>query len=145
MKYTNEVIINANIEKVVELFDNANNMYKWMEGIQSHEFIKGEPGAIGSTMNMHFKVGKNSFDILETILEKNLPDVFSATYETKYSKNTNAIRFEEIDSSTTKYFAETKVETRGLMMKVMTFFMPNMFKNQSQKYLDSFKEFVEKN
>ncbi len=145
MIYTNEVIINSPIDKVVRLFDNTENMYEWMEGVQSHDFIKGEPGAVGSTMNMHFKVGKNSFDILETILENNLPEVFAATYETKYSKNTNSISFVKVDEISTKYFVETKVETRGVMMKVMTFCMPNMFKKQSQKYLDSFKDFVEKN
>jgi len=35
MKYIAEVEIDKPVNKVVELFDNPNNMKKWMEGLQS--------------------------------------------------------------------------------------------------------------
>lgn len=35
MKYTAEIEINKPIDTVIELFDNPDNMGKWMEGLQS--------------------------------------------------------------------------------------------------------------
>ena len=37
MKYTLSVLINLPIDRVVELFDNDENLYKRMEGLESTE------------------------------------------------------------------------------------------------------------
>ncbi len=44
MQYTNEVIINLPVDKVVELFDNPDNMKYWQPGLVSFENISGTPG-----------------------------------------------------------------------------------------------------
>lgn len=44
MKFTTETDINKPTDKVIELFDNADNLSKWMEGLQSFEHISGTPG-----------------------------------------------------------------------------------------------------
>ncbi|MEM7797967.1 MAG: SRPBCC family protein [Chloroflexota bacterium] len=40
MKYSTEVVIDLPRERVIELFDNTENMYKWQNGLKSHEFLK---------------------------------------------------------------------------------------------------------
>lgn len=144
MKYSNQVIIDAPIDKVVELFDSTDNAYKWMEGLKKHEQIEGKPGEQNSKMKMYFDLGKNKIEIVETILERDLPRIFNADYYSNYSTNNVVVSFEELDSSTTRYNSETTVTTHGFMMKIMSWVMPGMFKKQSQKYMDDFKAFVER-
>ena len=143
MKYINEITINAPIEKVVHLFDDSENLEKWMTGLISIEHLSGDLGKIGSTYKLKFKMGKREMEMIETIQVKNLPDLFITTYDVKNVWNEVRTHFEKIDDSTTKYWTENEFKMKGFM-KLMAFFMPGAFKKQSQKYLVLFKEFVEK-
>ena len=44
MKYTREIVIELPRDRVIELFDDADNLSKWQEGLQSFEHVSGEPG-----------------------------------------------------------------------------------------------------
>jgi len=143
MKYTNEVIINAPREKVVELFDNPDNLAKWQPGFISMKHLSGESGKVGAKYQLHYKMGKREIEMVEIITERNLPDVFSATYEAKGVWNEVRNHFEERADGTTRYWTENEFKMSG-MMKIMAFIMPGMFRKQSQKYLDLFRDFVEK-
>ncbi len=143
MKYINEITINAPIEKVVHLFDDSENLEKWMTGLISIEHLSGDLGKVGSTYKLKFKMGKREMEMIETIQVKNLPDLFITTYDVKNVWNEVRTHFEKIDDSTTKYWTENEFKMKGFM-KLMAFFMPGAFKKQSQKYLVLFKEFVEK-
>ncbi|MFQ5507583.1 MAG: SRPBCC family protein [Planctomycetota bacterium] len=50
--YTVEVDIDLPRERVIELFDNADNLYKWQPGLQSFEHLSGEPGQPGASSRM---------------------------------------------------------------------------------------------
>jgi hypothetical protein len=88
MKYTTEVEINQPVQKVVELFDNPDNMKEWMEGLQSFETISGTPGHEGSKAKFIYKMGKREIEMIETITKRNLPKEFTGTYEAKGVFNT---------------------------------------------------------
>jgi len=143
MKYKNEVIINAPIDKVIELFDDADNLKKWQPGLISIDHLTGDYGQVGSTYKLKFKMGKRDMEMIETIKVKNFPDLFITTYDIKNVWNEVQTHFEKINDSTTKYWTDNEFEMKGFM-KIMAFVMPGVFKKQSQKYLDLFKEFVEK-
>lgn len=143
MKYTNEVIINADRATVVDMFDNEENIKKWQPGFISMERIEGEHGQVGSKYKMNYKMGKREIEMIETILEKDLPNKFVGTYEAKNVWNHIVNNFEEMPDGKTKYWTENEFKMSGFM-KIMAFFMPGAFKKQSQKYLVLFKEFVEK-
>ena len=83
MKYSKEIIIDLPREEVVKLFDSEENMYKWMEGLQSTEQLEGTPGQVGAKMKLSFKMGKREIDMVETITHRNLPEEFFGTYEAK--------------------------------------------------------------
>ena len=144
MKYSVEVEINQPIDKVVELFKDENNLFKWMKGLQSLEHLEGEPGKKGSTTKMVFKEGKRQIEMLETIVANKLPEEFSATYEAKGVHNLAKICFIAINENKTKYFTEQEFQLKGFM-KVFGFLMPGAFKKQTLKYLNMFKDFAEKN
>ena len=141
--YTNEVTIKAPRDKVVELFDSQDNLAKWQPGFISLSHISGEPGQVGAKSALKYKMGKREIEMVETITAKNLPELFSGTYEAKKVWNKVQNHFEIIDENTTKYWTENEFKMRGFM-KLMAFLMPGAFKKQSQKYLDLFKDFVEK-
>ena len=142
MKYTTEIEIDLPRNKVVELFDNPENMKKWMEGLQSFEHISGTPGQSGAKSKLHFKMGKRDIEMIETVTIRNLPDEFSGTYEAKGVYNVVKNKFIPISENKTKYITEQEFHFNGIM-KLMGFLMPGVFKKQSMKYLNDFKKFAE--
>lgn len=142
LKYSNEVIINRPIQEVVDLFDNPDNLSKWQPGFQSMEHLDGEYGMPGSTYQLKYKMGKRDVEMIETVLERNLPHQLITTYDAKNVWNKVDSRFESIDDNTTRYITHNEFKMTG-GMKIFMWLMPGMFKKQSQKYLDYFKAFVE--
>lgn len=143
MKYTQSIIINKPLDEVVQLFDSVDNLYEWMEGLQSFEPLTGTPGEVGSTAKLVFKMGKRELEMIETITAKNLPEEFSGTYDAKGVHNIVRNFFEQVDEHTTKHTADNEFQFKGFM-KVIAFLIPGAFKKQSYKYLQAFKDFAER-
>jgi carbon monoxide dehydrogenase subunit G len=143
MKYTLEIEINKPVDKVIELFDNADNMKKWMVGLQSFEHISGTPGQVGAKSLLKFKMGHRELEMIETVTVKNLPHEFSGTYEAKGAFNIVKNKFIELPGNKTKYVSEQEFQFHGFM-KLFGLLMPGAFKKQSMKYLTDFKNFVER-
>ncbi len=143
MKYTSQIEINLPIDKVIELFDNPDNMSKWMDGLQSFEHLSGEPGQPGAKSKLVFQMGKRTIEMIETITVRELPREFSGIYEAKGVWNSIKNTFEAIDPTKTLYKTENEFRMQGFM-KIIGFLMPGAFKKQSMKYLIDFKNFAEK-
>lgn len=142
MKYSTEIEINKPIDKVIDLFDNPDNMDKWMEGLLSLEPLSGTPGQPDAKSRLKFKMGKREIEMIETIISRNLPDEFSGTYEAKGVFNIVKNRFIKLSETKTKYITECEFQFKGFMI-LIAFLMPGAFKKQSLKYLTDFKKFVE--
>lgn len=142
MKYTVEIEISKPIDEVVALFDNVDNMSKWMEGLQSFEHISGTPGQEGAKSRLKFLMGKRKIEMIETITKRNLPEEFSGIYEANGVYNIVKNHFYPLPGNKTKYVSEQEFQFRGFM-KIIAFLMPGAFKKQSMKYLKDFKNFVE--
>lgn len=143
MKYTTEIEINKPIDTVIALFDNPDNLKKWMEGLQSFEHLSGTPGEPGAKSLLKFKMGNREMEMIETVTKRNLPDEFTGTYEAKGVMNIVKNSFVKISDSKTKYVTEHEFQLHGLTMKIIAFLTPGIFKKQSLKYLTAFKNFVE--
>jgi len=145
MKFTCQVDIEQPLEKVIELFDNVDNLKEWQDGFVSFEHLSGTPGEPGARSRMLYKTGKREMELIETIAIKNLPEEFSGVYEHKHMINTMTNRFKAIDANSTHYEVEIEyTELRHFMVKLMAFFVPGMFQKQVQKWLDQFKAFAER-
>jgi carbon monoxide dehydrogenase subunit G len=142
MKYTTEIEIDKPIDRVIELFDNPDNMAKWMEGLQSFEQLSGTPGQTGAKSRLKFKMGKREIEMIETITVRNLPEEFTGTYEAKGVFNIVKNKFIKVSDTKTKYITEQEFQFKGFM-KIIAFLMPGAFKKQSKKYLTDFKKFAE--
>jgi len=83
MKYTTEIEINKPIDRVIELFDNPENMKYWYPGFVSFESLVGEIGKEGAKSKIKYKIGEREIEMIQTITKRNLPGEFCGTYETK--------------------------------------------------------------
>lgn len=142
MKYTVSIEILKSVDEVVRLFDNAENLNKWMHGLQSFEHLSGEQGQPGAQSRLKFKEGKREIEMVETIKVRNLPEEFSATYEAKGVVNYSINRFRSIEEGKTEYISEQEFVLKGAL-KLMGIFMPGAFKKQTLKYMQAFKAFAE--
>jgi carbon monoxide dehydrogenase subunit G len=143
MKYTNEVEINQPLSKVIELFDNPDNMPQWQPGFISMEHLSGVTGQAGAKSKLKYKMGNREIEMIETITTRNLPKEFHGVYEAKGVYNVQRNFFNEVAPGKTKWVSESEFKFSG-MMKLVGWLMPGGFKKQSQKYLDMFKAFAEK-
>jgi len=144
MKFTQEIEINKPVKEVVELFDNPDNMYKWMEGLQSFEHLSGVVGQPGAKSKLIFKTGNRQMEMIETVTVRNLPYEFSGTYEAKGLVNNITNRFIDVAATKTKYVTENEFKLSGVM-KLLGWLMAGAFKKQSFKFMTAFKHFVESN
>lgn len=142
MKYTSEIKINLPLNKVIELFDNPDNLSKWMEGLKSFEPISGTPGQPGAKAKLVFQMGKRTVEMIETVTVRNLPHEFSGTYEAKGVFNIVRNKFKSLSENVTLYTSEQEFQFSGFM-KLVGFLMSGAFKKQSMKYLEDFKRFAE--
>ncbi len=142
MKYSNEVVIDLPVNRVVELFDNPDNLKHWQPGLQSFEHLSGVPGQPGSRSRLRYKMGNREIDMIETIIRRNLPHEFEGIYEAKGVHSIISNRFTPIGENKTKLVSYSEFTFLGFM-KVIGFLMPGSFKKQSQKFLDDFKTFAE--
>ena len=65
MKYTTKIDINQSLNKVIELFDSTENMYKWQPGLVSFEHISGKPGEEGSRSRLKYNMGRREVEMIE--------------------------------------------------------------------------------
>lgn len=143
MKYSLQLDLDLPRERVLELFDNPDNMKEWQPGLVSYEHLGGEPGQVGATAKLVYKMGKRDVEMIETVTHRNLPDEFFGSYEAKGVYNYIENRFTELDANTTRWDFYTEFKMTGFM-KVMGWIMPGSFKKQSFKFMKLFKEFAEK-
>lgn len=144
MKYQCEVIINAPRDRVVELFDNPDHLHEWQDGFQSFEHLSGDKGKPGAKSRMTYVNNNKEMIITETISVNALPDEFSGIYEFEQGANTMSNNFYAVDAGTTRYVSITEYyEINSMMMRIMIKLFPSMFKKQTQKWMNQFKEFVE--
>lgn len=142
MKYTLDIIINKPIDEVVNLFNNPENIHVWMEGLQSVDILEGVPGKKGAKCALKFLHGNKETEMIETILESDLPNRLVKTYDSKGVNNIIFTSMESVEGNKTKYISTQEFKMHGFM-KVVAFLAPGMFKKQTKKILTNFKNFAE--
>ena len=146
MKFTCSVQINLPPVKVIPLFNNSDNYSKWQDGFVSLEQLSGNPGEKGAKSRFIYQSGKKTIELIETIIENRLPSEFTALYEAKEMTNIMKNTFTPAAPGKTKYTAEIEyIKFSSIMMKIMSLFLKQTFRKQTQKWLEQFKVFAESN
>lgn len=143
MRYTCEVTIERPRERVIELFDNPDNLSKWQSGLRSFEHVSGEPGQPGAMSKLVYDEGGRRMEMIETITTRNLPDEFSGTYDAPGVHNRMSNHFYEDGPDRTRWVADSEFQFTNLMMKAMGFLMRGAFPKRTQEMMEKFKAFAE--
>lgn len=141
MKYTCELTIDLPRDEVIALFDDADNLPKWQPGLQSFEHLSGEPGRPGAKSRLLYDQGGRRIEMTETILRRDLPDLFSGTYETRGVHNEIVNHFHD-EGDRTRWVLESDFRFSGFML-LMLLFMRGAFRKQTEKTMQRFKDFAE--
>ena len=142
MHFTVKVDVNLARDRVIELFDNPENMPKWMAGLQSFEALEGQPGQPGAKSKLVFQMGGRLIEMVETITLRNLPDEFSGSYQAPGVFNVVINRFQELAPDQTRWESQNEFKFTGAM-RFMGGMMKGAFEKQSLQYMHDFKAFAE--
>jgi len=142
MKYSHRITIDLPRRKVIELFDNKANMYKWQKGLQSVEHLSGQEGEVGSKSRLFYQMGKREMEMIETITKKDLPDEMHGTYSANGVHNVQQNYFKNIGQEQTEWQSDSEFKFKGFM-KLIYPLMKGAFKKQSFSFMKDFKEFAE--
>ncbi|KGJ88731.1 SRPBCC family protein [Thalassotalea sp. ND16A] len=142
MNYTLEIDIDLPVQRVIELFDDSENMKRWQPDLISFEAVSGAPGQVGAESKLTYKMGSKEIVMTETITIRDLPEKFAGVYETENVWNLVENSFVELDNNKTRWICKNEFKCTGFV-KLMSMLLPGMFKSQSCKYLTQFKTFAE--
>lgn len=142
MKYSLELDLDLPRDRVVELFDDPNNLQKWQPTLISFELISGETRQVGAKSKLRYREGRDELEMVETITSRNPPDEFTGTYETKGVWNRVRNKFVEIGPDKTRWAFETEFRCSGFM-RFVSLIVPSTFKSASLKNMHRFKAFAE--
>ena len=142
MQYKNEITIDLPLTRVIELFDSFENLTKWQPGLQSFEPLEGEPGQAGARSRLVYDENGRQVEMIETIVRREYPDAFTATYEAKRVINWVANCFVEEDPGHTRWVMDNEFKFSGLMA-LMGLFMRGAIQKQTLRDMNRFKAFAE--
>jgi hypothetical protein len=143
MKYLTQITVDVPLSEFIRKFDNPDHMQLWQKDLVSYQLLGGIPGKEGAQMELKYIMGKREILMVETILKRNLPHEFHATYDAKGVHSVQKNYFKAESENTTKWISESEFQFRGVFMKLMAFLMPGAFKRQSLKFMKDFKSFAE--
>jgi hypothetical protein len=141
MKYSCELEIKLPRTRVIELFDNPDNLSKWQPGLLRFEPLSGTPGQPHAKSKLTYRQGKGEFVLIETITVRDLPEEFSGTYESKLGTSTVRNRFVESGTST-RWLLDTEFQGVGIM-KLLAPLMSGAIRKETLKMGKAFKIFAE--
>ncbi len=145
MKFKGTIEINQSIELVTQLFADPKNLKHYQDGFVKKELISGRQGEKGAVSKMYYQYGKRQMELVETIMANHLPNVFEAHYHHKHMDNTYKCFFTALGPNKTRYDIEVEyTRINWVMPKMMAILFPGMYRKQGQKWMQNFKEFVEK-
>jgi hypothetical protein len=144
MKFIVSTDIDLPVAKVAELFMNKDDLRFWYQGFISYEHIRGVPGEPGCKSLITVRHGNKTLVLTETIIFKNLPAEIDALYEHENMTNTISNLFISLGDHKTRYEAHVRyTKFNGLWPNMMSVLMPWMFKRQTQKWIDHFRDFAQ--
>ena len=122
MKYTSEIIIDLPRDRVVELFDSLENLFKWQKSLLNFEHVSGDPGKKGAKSRLTYEERGREINIIETIMIQNFPKEFTASYETNGTYNIVKNSFYETENGKTKWVMNNEF-TFSSIMRIISILM----------------------
>ena len=145
MKFTCSVEIDLQKDKVVTLWKDPENLKHWQDNFKGFEHLSDNPESVGAKSMLYYNMkGGKTMELEETILEWNMPHAMEGEYVHRHMTNRMRNTFQELGPEKTVWTADiTYTKFNGLFMKLFAMVGKGMFRKQTQKWLNQFKEFAE--
>lgn len=142
MKFHIEVIVDISFAKLIELFENPENLKKWQPNVIKYTLLSGVIGQPGTVSEIKYNMVVKDIVMKETIVKRNLPQEFILRYDADGVSNTVTNNFKEIAPNQTRWIMENNFEFKGLM-KYAALAMKGIFRKQTELTMERFKKFAE--
>lgn len=143
MKSTSEITIARPRQQVIDLIMAPGNFSKWQPGVKSFELLSGQQGQPGARAKVVLDMHGFKMEMIETIVERRMPDVYTLRYEGKGVKNIVENRFYEVGPNETRWVMANTLEV-GLMMAMAGPMINDIVGKQNHESMKAFKAFAEK-
>ena len=128
---------------VMDIFLDPAYQGKYQDGFISKTLLEGELNKEGAKSKILFSNKGSDMELIETIVENNLPESYEAFYHHIHMDNTMVCRFEALSETKTRYHYTYQYTRMTFMPKLMALVFPGMFKKPAEKWLKQFKELLE--
>ena len=142
MKFTESITIALARDRVIALLDSLENLALWQPDLLETRQLEGEYRQAGAKTELRYKMGKKELVMVETIVERTLPDAIVVQYQSKDVWNQLHSTFSQTDADQTLWTLHCEFQCRGYM-KLFAWLMPWAFKKETRETLQSFKKFAE--
>ncbi len=145
MKFSGSIDIDKPQHIVAAFFADPQYLGEYQEGFLRKELVSGTAGQNGAVSKMYYQMGKGEMELTETITSNQLPEVFEGHYHHKHMDNTMKCRFIALSENKTRYTSEIEyTRINWVMPRLMAILFPGMYRKPAQRWMNNFKEFVEK-
>lgn len=141
-KGTVSVTVNAPVAKTFAVFNNPDNMSKWMDNFIRIENVSGEKNQVGSKWKMHFTENGRELVINETVTDFEQDKHFGFDMEDVFARFHIDIRFEENNGQTIITQTSTGAGN-GVMARSMIALMSSQIQKQQQGMYTKLKALAE--
>src|SRR3990172_2447569 len=138
---TVSVTVNAPASKTFAVFNNPENMGKWMGSFKSIRNISGAENEPGSKWELIFDENGSDLVMIETVTAFEQDKLFAFEIDDSFAKFNISIRFEENNGQTT-ITETTQGEGKSLPAKSMIAIVKGRIKKQKQEMYDKLKTLV---
>lgn len=142
MKFHIEIVVDISFAKLLELFENPDNLKRWQPNVISFTPLSGEIGQVGATAEIRYDMVVKKIVMKETILKRNIPDEFVLRYDSDGVSNTVTNNFKEIAPNKTRWIMQNNFKFGGIM-KFAALALKGVFKKQTELTMERFKKFAE--
>ena len=142
MKFTTKVVIAQPRQRVLELIMDPYRLSQWQPGIKSVDLLTGHKDRPGARSRVVFELRGIRLEAIETVVKRQPPEVFSATYEARGVKNLVENRFYEEGAGQTRWVMHNTFEFSRLM-SVGAIFVQDLIAKHTLEAMNWFKAFAE--
>lgn len=142
VSYSNEIAVNAPVDKVWAVFENEEKMGDWLEGFEGSRLISGEPNSIGSRYEMTFVEEGEKMLIIETITEYKPQEKFGMHLDNDVMEIETEISFRS-EGNQTIINSKNVVKGKNILWKAMFVFMKSTFISGDEQSYNRLKSIIE--
>lgn len=139
LRYHLQTEIHKPLDTVTRLFTNREVRSQWQPGLISSEQVETYPHP---KYTLKYAFGRRKIIMTEMILRNELPTRYEESYEMKGVINRISNTFESKDAATTLWTYTSEFHFSGLM-KIISLFMKDGFRQQSVVIMRNFKKYAE--